>query len=84
MANLCREAALGPIRNVADIQCIEADQVPCYFLAWILRCFIDYFSMWLGTGQKYWGGWAGAFGNVVDKKHRAHPLSSAQKWLAHP
>lgn len=28
MANLCREAALGPIRNIADIQCIEADQVP--------------------------------------------------------
>lgn len=53
MANLCREAALGPIRNIADIQCIEADQVPCYFLAWILRCFIDCFSMWLGTGQKY-------------------------------
>lgn len=53
MAYLCREAALGPIRSIADIQCIEADQVPCYFLAWILRCFIDYFSMWLGTGQKY-------------------------------
>ena len=25
------------------------------------------------------GGWAGAFGNVVDKKHMAHPLPSAQK-----
>jgi len=56
MANLCREAALGPIRSIADIQCIEADQVPCYFLAWILRCFIDYFSMWLRTGQKVLGG----------------------------
>lgn len=43
MANLCREAALGPIRSIADIQCIEADQVPCYFLAWILPCFKDYF-----------------------------------------
>ena len=39
----------------------------------------------LGTGQKVWGrGWAGAFGNVVDKKHMAHPLPSAQKWLTHP
>ena len=25
------------------------------------------------------GGWAGAFGNVVDKKHMTHPLLSAQK-----
>lgn len=28
MANLCREAALGPIRSITDIQCIDADQVP--------------------------------------------------------
>ena len=27
MANLCREAALGPIRSISDIQCIDADQV---------------------------------------------------------
>ena len=27
MANLCREAALGPIRSITDIQCIDADQV---------------------------------------------------------
>lgn len=27
MANLCREAALGPIRSIADIQCVDADQV---------------------------------------------------------
>ena len=33
----------------------------------------------LGTGQKVYGGWAGAFGNVVDKKHMTHPLPSAQK-----
>ena len=37
----------------------------------------------LGTGQKVWGGggggWAGAFANVVDKKHMTHPLLSAQK-----
>ena len=25
------------------------------------------------------GGWAGAFGNVVDKKHMTHPLPLAQK-----
>ena len=25
------------------------------------------------------GWWAGAFGNVVDKKHMTHPLPSAQK-----
>ena len=25
------------------------------------------------------GVWAGAFGNMVDKKHMAHPLPSAQK-----
>ena len=25
------------------------------------------------------GGWPGAFGNVVDKKHMTHPLPSAQK-----
>ena len=25
------------------------------------------------------GGWTGAFGNVVDKKHMAHPLPLAQK-----
>ena len=30
------------------------------------------------------GGWAGAFGNVVDKKHMTNPLSSAQGWLTHP
>ena len=30
------------------------------------------------------GGWAGAFGNVVDKKHMTHPLPLAQKWLTHP
>ena len=29
-------------------------------------------------------GWAGAFGNVVDKKHMAQPLPLAQKWLTHP
>lgn len=27
MANLCREAALGPIRSITDIECIDADQV---------------------------------------------------------
>ena len=27
---------------------------------------------------------AGAFGNVVDKKHMAHPFPSAQEWLTHP
>ena len=26
-----------------------------------------------GLVKKYRGGWAGAFGNVVDKKHMAHP-----------
>ena len=34
----------------------------------------------LGTGQKVLGGgggWATTFGNVVDKKHMAHPLPSA-------
>ena len=25
------------------------------------------------------GGWAGAFGNVVDKKHMTYPLPSAKK-----
>ena len=30
------------------------------------------------------GGWAGAFGNAVDKKHMTQPLPSAQKWLTHP
>ena len=25
-----------------------------------------------------------AFRNVVDKKHMAHPLPSAEKWLTHP
>ena len=42
----------------------------------------DVFGL-LGTGQKVLGGggggWAGAFGNVVDKKHTTHPLPSAQK-----
>ena len=34
-----------------------------------------------GLVKKYRGGgmWAGAFGNVVDKKHITHPLPSAQK-----
>ena len=34
-----------------------------------------------GLVKKYGGGggWAGAFGNVVDKKHMTHPLPSAQK-----
>ena len=39
----------------------------------------DVFGL-LGTGQKVLGGgWAGAFGNVVDKKHMTQPLPSAQK-----
>ena len=33
MANLCREAALGPIRSIVDIQCIDADQV-CVYVAY--------------------------------------------------
>ena len=35
----------------------------------------------LGTGKnvKVWGGWAGTFGNVVDKEHMAHSLPPAQK-----
>ena len=33
-----------------------------------------------GLVKKYGGGgWAGAFGNMVDKKHMTHPLPSAQK-----
>ena len=36
MANLCREAALGPIRSIVDIQCIDADQV-CVAVA-SLKC----------------------------------------------
>ena len=34
-----------------------------------------------GLVKKYRGagGWAGAFGNVVDKKHMTHPFPSAQK-----
>ena len=35
-------------------------------------------------GSKSKGGWAGAFGNVVDKKHMTHSLPLAQKWLTHP
>lgn len=31
MANLCREAALGPIRSITDIQCIDADQVSLFY-----------------------------------------------------
>ena len=30
MANLCREAALGPIRSITDIECVDADQVSFY------------------------------------------------------
>lgn len=38
----------------------------------------------LGTGKKVevgggGGGWAGTFGNVVDKEHMAHPLPPEQK-----
>ena len=33
-----------------------------------------------GLVKKYrGGGWAGAFGNVVGKKHMTHPLPLAQK-----
>ena len=32
-----------------------------------------------GLVKKYRGGWAEAFGNVVNKKHMTHPLPSAQK-----
>ena len=32
-----------------------------------------------GLVKKYRGGWAGVFGNVVDKKHMTHPLPLAQK-----
>lgn len=41
MANLCREAALGPIRSITDIQCIDADQVwikPSSVLTWMVPC----------------------------------------------
>ena len=36
----------------------------------------------LGTGKKvevWGGGWAGTFGNVVEKEHMAHPLPPEQK-----
>ena len=36
-------------------------------------------SKYKGLVKKYRGGWAGAFGNVVDKRHVTHPLPSAQK-----
>ena len=31
MANLCREAALGPIRSITDIQRIDAEQVSIFY-----------------------------------------------------
>ena len=37
-----------------------------------------------GLVKKYGEGWAVAVGNVVDKKHMAHPLPPAQKSLTHP
>ena len=36
-----------------------------------------------GLVKKY-RGWAGAFGNVVDKKYMTHPLPPSQKGLTHP
>ena len=44
------------------------------------------YEIWRHKGlvKKYREGWAGAFGNVDDKKHMAHPLPSAQKWRTHP
>ena len=40
-----------------------------------------FFNGFKGLVKKYrgGGGWAGAFGNVVDKKHVTHPLPLAQK-----
>ena len=39
-----------------------------------------FFYGFKGLVKKYrGGGWAGAFGNVVDKKHVTHPLPLAQK-----
>ena len=42
--------------------------------AYIWRGDLRDWSKSIGGGE-----WAGAFGNVVDKKHMAHPLPSAQK-----
>ena len=41
MANLCREAALGPIRSIADIQCIDADQVRMFIADSVSDLFND-------------------------------------------
>ena len=40
----------------------------------------------LGTGQKVQvgGGWAGAFPNVVVRKHMTHPFHLAQNGVTHP
>ena len=39
----------------------------------------------LGTGQKVQGGgWAGAFRNVVDRKHMTHPFQLEQNGVTHP
>ena len=43
--------------------------------AYIWRGDLRDWSKSIGGG----GEWAGAFGKVVDKKHMAHPLPSAQK-----
>ena len=44
--------------------------------AYIWRGDLRDWSKSIGGGG---GEWAGAFGKVVDKKHMAHPLPSAQK-----
>ena len=31
MANLCREAALGPIRSITDIEHVDAEQVSLFY-----------------------------------------------------
>ena len=44
--------------------------------------------LWLGTGEKVQGGgggWAGAFRNVVVRKHMTHPFQLEQtEWPTHP
>ena len=58
------------------------------FLRWLTagckKRMNNYYIFNKGLVKNYKGECAREFGNVVDEKHMARLLPSAQKWLAHP
>ena len=54
MANLCREAALGPIRSITDIQHVDAEQVSLFYKCNIITVSMSLF-VYIGPEKPRWG-----------------------------